>query len=327
MMSLSKKILIIVVVLFILFELFTAQFAEMIGMRKREGASSYAGLLSLPFDRFNAVIEGTSGWLHRAIPGSELEKKRKFLEKKFDLNFKITSKGPFIIAHRCSASQVRQMKVYTSAFYQQIYPRYFKGKLNGAITIVYFESKPVYVRKGGVSAYGHYSFADKALYTYAGSGYGTLWHELVHAFLHANNDTRLPQWFSEGFASFYEMGALRDGKIIEGYSNWRMPSLKKAIQKGTFIPLNRFLRMRTMEYHVGYAEARFLFCYLWMHRKMVPFVKSFLYEICPRFSGAEQGKQAVKLIEELLGKDITSINREFRALALRVKKNRKLYRK
>jgi hypothetical protein len=263
----------------------------------------------------------------RDLKKRELDELKKHLYEKYKITFKTRSTKYFNIAYRCSESRMNHLQHYLVKFFNQVYPRYFIYEPTHAINMVYFAGKNEFRRYTRSGAYGYYSAWNKTLTTYAYSGHGTLWHELIHAFVDQNCSGHPQQWFNEGFASFYEMAFLRNGRVVEGYTNWRMPYLKTSIREGNFSHLKEMMKEMQMKEEYGYAKARFLFCYLWIHGKMKAFVRSYLYELCPRYRGSILGKKAIKKMEELLGKDIDTIHREYLALARKVKKNQKLFRK
>jgi len=89
---------------------------------------------------------------------------------------------------------------------------YFPRDPGAIITVWVFRDEASY--RSGVSAlfgglwrpdtpYGYYSPCERALVTNVGYGYGTLVHEMVHAFMDANFP-ETPVWFNEGLASLYE---------------------------------------------------------------------------------------------------------------------------
>ena len=259
------------------------------------------------------------------IKKQELTKWSAELKQEFGLQFKtLHTQKYFNVAYRCSEEKMKFLMYTLRKFFEQIYPTYFKYEPAYPFQIVYFDTKKEYSRKTGSEAYGFYLPKTRTLYTYANSGEGTLWHELIHAFVAANIDHRIQQWFSEGFASFYEMGAVYGDKFYEGYTNWRHPTLKKKIRQKEFISLTDFMSEKYMSEGYGYAKARFLFCYLWIYNKMPEFVKIYLYELSPKYQDPKQqqelGKQAVKTMEKLLGKNMQAIEKDYKAIALTYKK-------
>ncbi|MDH5682047.1 MAG: hypothetical protein OEZ36_10695 [Spirochaetota bacterium] len=248
------------------------------------------------------------------------------MENRFKTKFKVISTKDFYIAYICSKRSINWLKMYLDEFYRQVYPKYFVKQVEKPWKIVYFANKTQFTAKTGSEAYGYYSPRDRTLYTYCNSGHGTLWHEMMHGFMDSNTDRDIHQWFSEGLASFYEMAFLRGGKVSEGWTNWRMPALKEAIKSGQFTHIKEFMMDEEMKESFGYAEARFLFCYMWMKNIIVPFVKGYFYDLLPKYSGNKLGKETIKLLEGLAGKSIDKINDEYLYYAKRLKRDQKLRR-
>ncbi|OJJ19556.1 hypothetical protein BKI52_22375 [marine bacterium AO1-C] len=263
------------------------------------------------------------------VKKQELAKWSKELNQEFGVAFKtLHTQKYFNVAYRCSEEKMKFLMYTLRKFFEQIYPVYFKYEPTYPFQIVYFNTKKEYSRYTGSEAYGFYLPKTRTLYTYGNSGEGTLWHELVHAFVAANIDHRIQQWFSEGFASFYEMGAVYGDKFYEGYTNWRHPTLKRKIrEEDDFMDLADFVSEKYMSEGYGYAKARFLFCYLWIYNKMPEFVKIYLYELSPKYKGEELGEQVIKTLEKLLGKKMEAIEKDYKAIALTYKKFVRLKKK
>lgn len=261
------------------------------------------------------------------VKKKELDRWNKDISEEFGLTFKTKyAHKYFNIAYRCSEEELNFLMYTVKIFFEPTYPKYFKYEPPYPFKIVYFSNKQEYSRYTGSEAYGYYLPKTKTLYTYGGSGEGTLWHELIHAFVDANIDHPVQQWFSEGFASFYEMSAVYGNKFHEGYTNWRHPTLKKKLKKQEFLPLGDFMQEKYMSEGYGYAKARFLFCYLWMYGKMPEFIQTYLYTLAPKYQGKELGKQAIQTMEKMLGKDIVSIEKDYKKRALTYGKMSRLKR-
>lgn len=113
--------------------------------------------------------------------------------------------------------------------------------------------------------YGYYSHADRALIMNIATGGGTLVHEIVHPYISANFP-ECPSWFNEGLASLYEQSG-EDGGRICGYTNWRLPSLQKAIRNHELPSFESLCAMTHEEFYdkdrgTNYAQARYLCYYL-----------------------------------------------------------------
>lgn len=199
------------------------------------------------------------------------------LQAAFALHFDISQSERLIIAHRGGSADEAQR--YGDAFVRDVVPRYFDAPLTQAQRIAVFENKRAFVRHTQMDAFGFYAYDDRTIYTYARSGYGTLWHELMHAAVHQNAKCTPPDWFNEGLASFYEMAVLRDGHVVGGFTNWRHPILKAAIERGKVTPLATLMRKTELS-AADLALARFVFVYLWLHGELESFARAYLRD-CP----------------------------------------------
>jgi len=68
--------------------------------------------------------------------------------------------------------------------------------------------------------FGFYSHQDRLIMAAVGAGYGTLLHELVHAFIAAQFPSA-PLWYEESLATIYERTEWR-GNTLRPLPNWRM---------------------------------------------------------------------------------------------------------
>ena len=121
------------------------------------------------------------------------------------------------------------------------------------------------------SPYGYYSADEHALVMNISTGGGTLIHEIVHPFVHANFPD-CPSWFNEGLASLYEQCAELDGRIV-GLTNWRLAGLQDAIRSGDVPPFRILTSTTTGEFYdedpgTNYAQARYL-CYYLQERDLL----------------------------------------------------------
>ncbi|MCB1174999.1 MAG: hypothetical protein KDK39_15610, partial [Leptospiraceae bacterium] len=199
------------------------------------------------------------------------------LKQEFGIPFKVYHQKYFLIACRCNQAYVNKLKQYSSHFLRHFYPRYLHYEPRGLFRMVYFGSRSEMQARAGHSSYGYYTFDNRTFYSYVGSGHGTLWHEMVHAFLHAEYDQYRPQWFEEGFASFYEMAFLdARGNVLEGYANWRLPEMQMRLRQGRFHPLSKALQHHSFDEQFHYADARWFFVWLWQHQLLDDFVRMYL---------------------------------------------------
>ena len=126
--------------------------------------------------------------------------------------------------------------------------------------------------------FGYFSHRHQALIMNIATGGGTLVHEIVHPYMHANFPA-CPTWFDEGLASLYEQSAERGGHIV-GLTNWRLAGLQKAIRAGE-VPSFKDLaatsdrQFRAMDGGRNYAQARYLCYWLQEHGLLVKFYRAF----------------------------------------------------
>ncbi|MEM7182753.1 MAG: hypothetical protein AAF518_17705 [Spirochaetota bacterium] len=257
------------------------------------------------------------------------------IEQIFQMKFKAATQSRFQLIHKCSKARERKLLRWAQVFFEQIYPLYFKYEASYNFRLVYFKNRKELQKATKMNAYGFYLLGDRqnpyhltkrTLYSYCNSGIGTLWHELIHAFVDINVPVAPPDWFGEGLASFYEEASLRRGRVIEGYTNWRMPALISAMRKKKTYPLSKFLRGYYFYQVHSYPQARFLFCYLWMKGWMQEFTKQFLYEILPKYDRLSLGDKAIALLEKIAKQDIEIMNLEYEKLARKYPRPQKLYR-
>lgn len=246
------------------------------------------------------------------------------LRTQFQLDFRVRKYEGFFLAFQRESAYVKRMAYYIKEFNRQVYGRYFLRPLRLPVTVVYFKNSATFRKKTKSNAYGFYLPLENTLYTYEGSGHGTVWHEIMHAYIDQNSKVYLPQWFNEGLAAFYEMAFLRKGKVTEGYTNWRHPSMRRAISRKSISHINKALRQGAFDDGFGYAEARFLFVYLYKHKQLVTFVREYIKLV---EAGKPYGPSAIELLIQLRKKKINQINREYLQLAMQLKKNQKVWPK
>lgn len=125
---------------------------------------------------------------------------------------------------------------------------------------------------------GFYARAQHALVINLAADAGTLVHEIVHPFIHANFPD-CPPWFNEGLASLFERAAERDGHII-GLPNWRVSQLQRLIRADRCPTIAAVTAMDPVEFYYrdeadNYAVARGLCYYLQERGQLVPFYRAF----------------------------------------------------
>lgn len=158
---------------------------------------------------------------------------------------------PFVVVGSGGAEAVRA-DAQVVAWARDLLQRELFTRQPGAILTVWtFPDEGSY--RSGVSAifgttpstpYGYYSPCRRALVMNVGYGYGTMVHELVHAFMDASFPDA-PVWLNEGLGSLYEAPSCVDDSGVEdadlgcaargrlrGRVNWRLAALARAIAEG-----------------------------------------------------------------------------------------------
>ncbi len=209
-----------------------------------------------------------------AVSLSEYEAK---LRKTAPREFTIVSAAPFIVLGDDSPEKVkREAEVTVRWAVRRLKQEYFISDPPETISIWLFKNEESYRRNAKAifndtppTPFGYFSPTQKALIMNIASGNGTLVHEIVHPFIHANFPD-CPPWFNEGLASLYEQCTEKDGRI-RGQVNWRLAELEKAIKEDQLIPFERLTALNNFEFYGKdanpnygrfYAQSRYLCFYL-----------------------------------------------------------------
>ena len=158
------------------------------------------------------------GAAERPYTAAELQAEERAQLARAGAGYTSTVVAPFVVIGNGTPSAVRDDAAQTVAWARDLLKRdYFARDPGAIITIWVFRDEESY--RSGVSAifsplwspdtpYGYYSPVERALVTNVGYGYGTLVHEMVHAFMDANFPDA-PVWLNEGLASLYEQPSCR----------------------------------------------------------------------------------------------------------------------
>jgi hypothetical protein len=193
---------------------------------------------------------------------------------------------------------------------------FFDREPGKPITIWVFGSEASYM--SGTSAllgtipdtpYGFYRPCKRALVVNAGSGWGTLVHEVVHAFIDADFPSA-PAWMNEGLASLFEAPVEVDGHI-RGATNWRLPALKQAIVAGQAPSFRAMAEGSRGDFngdrgHLYYATARYLFFWLQDQGLLESFYRS--YRARSAVDGAGVG---LDVLREVTRRDLHALRAEW----------------
>jgi hypothetical protein len=143
----------------------------------------------------------------------------------------------------------------------------------------------------------------------------TLRHEFFHV-LHWRDMTRRgqvhPIWIMEGLCSLvedYDRG--EDGKLVPAPS-WRTNTVKRLEKLGKLPPIEQLAAMPQQRFTgsrplANYALSRAVFLYLWQEGKLKEWYQTYTDE-----EMYKQDPTGVKALEEVFGKNIDTVNREYR---------------
>ena len=155
--------------------------------------------------------------------------------------------------------------------------------------------------------YGYFSPRHGVLIMNIATGGGTLVHELVHPYIHADFP-ECPSWFNEGLASLYEQCVDREGHIW-GLTNWRLAGLQETIAAEALPSMTSLLATTSDEFYEqdkgsNYAQARYLCLYLQEQGKLVDFYRDFRRDVARDPTG-------VATLRAHVGNDLDAFAREW----------------
>jgi hypothetical protein len=152
---------------------------------------------------------------------------------------------------------------------------FFAKEPGKILTIWVYGDEETYMRESSATLgvvpdtpYGFYRPCSRALVVDAGLGWGTLVHEIVHAYMHADFPDA-PTWLDEGLASLYE-APIDDGGRYRGDTNWRLAPLQHAIEARRAPSFEAMARAGRGDFdgksgHLFYAVSRYV-CY-WLQER------------------------------------------------------------
>jgi len=133
-----------------------------------------------------------------------------------------------------------------------------------------------------ISIFGFYEPSMRALVMNAGTGIGTLTHELVHPIVEADFPSA-PTWLNEGIASLYEAPVFPRPGEVHGVKNWRHARIRSALARKTeasMVSLKTLFDLSDHDFRaehedVHYAVARYACQWLDQQKLLWPFYKDF----------------------------------------------------
>lgn len=227
------------------------------------------------------------------------------LRKTLPAGFSIVIQEPFVVVGDEPTAVVKQRSLSTVKFaVDRLKRQYFDKDPDDILTVWLFKDKDSYERYTREifkdtpgTPFGYYSPHHRALIMNIATGGGTLVHEIVHPFMHANF-AACPPWFNEGMGSLYEQCGDRAGQIT-GHTNWRLAGLQKAIPKKQLPSFKDFMAMDTAAFYsedrgTNYAQARYLCYYLQERGLLGKYYRQFV-------AGQKDDPTGHKTLQQLLG--------------------------
>lgn len=238
--------------------------------------------------------------------------------------FHIIIQPPFVVVGDESPEMVARRAESTVAWaVSHLKRQYFPKDPDKILNVWLFKDKESYeknarelLEENPTTPFGFCSSTTGDLIMNIATGGGTLVHEIVHPFMHANF-RECPSWFNEGMGSLYEQASERDSKII-GLTNWRLSGLQDAIREKN-VPSFRALTSTTasqfynMDRGTNYAQARYLCYYLQEKGLLEKFYRSFL-------AGKADDPTGYKHLQAVLGeKDMTAFQKQWEDFVLKLR--------
>lgn len=239
--------------------------------------------------------------------------------------FTIVLAPPFVVLGDDPPETVRRYADGTVKWaVEKLKQEYFRSDPAEIISIWLFRDEASYLKHAKLlfddtptTRYGYYSASHRALVMNISTGGGTLVHEIVHPFIHANFPA-CPAWFNESLASLYEQCAENNGHI-HGLVNWRYTGLEKAISDGKLITFKKLTAMTATEFYGGannpnysehYAQSRYLCFYLQQNGLLTKFYREFV-------ANAKTDPTGYETLQRVLGeKDMEAFQKKWEKFIL-----------
>jgi len=239
-------------------------------------------------------------------------------------DFKVLIEPPFVVVGDEPLETIKERAADTIAWaVKRLKAEYFANDPDHIIDVWLFKDNESYeknvVQLWGskpTTPYGYYSPANRALVMNISTGGGTLVHEIVHPFVHANF-RECPDWLNEGLGSLYEQCGEADGQI-RGRTNWRLAGLQKAI-RAERVPSFEHLcsqtggKFYTADPGTNYSQARYL-CYYLQERGLL---KKFYHDFYVNRRADPTGYETLK--QSLGVNDMEAFHADWQAYVMKLK--------
>jgi len=256
------------------------------------------------------------GVAERPFTAAELESERRSQHDRAGGGFESAVVGPFVlVASGPMPRAVREEAAQTILWARELLRADFFARDPGAmLTVWVFPDEESYMR--GTSSvlgitpdtpYGFYRPCSHALVVNAGYGYGTLVHEMVHAYMDGDFPSA-PVWLKEGLASLFE-APREEGGHMRGATNWRLLALQSAIAEGRAPTFARMAGGGRGDFSgkkgpLLYAMARYLCFYLQERGLLLHYYRAF------RARASNDGS-GLATLQDTTGRDLAALRVEW----------------
>lgn len=244
------------------------------------------------------------------------------LKERLPEGFTLVIERPFVVVGDGPPEKVRSTARGTVRWaVEQLKRSYFARDPEEIIDVWLFQGKASYERHTKElfddepdTPYGYYSPQHRALIMNIATGGGTLVHEIVHPFVHANFPAA-PGWLNEGLGSLYEQSGEGDDGRIRGLTNWRLAGLQEAIRRGGLTPFKKLTAQSEEEFYddprgTNYGQSRYL-CYYLQERGLL---ERFYHEF---FAHRREDRTGFDTLRRVLGEpDMVAFQRRWESYVL-----------
>lgn len=219
-----------------------------------------------------------------ALSPAVLDEERRERQHDVGAGYEVFVVRPFVVV--AQGSGVRAEAAETIGWARdRLVADFFDKEPGKPLTIFVFGDELSY--RSGTSAlldivpdtpYGFFRPCSRALVVNAALGWGTLVHEMVHAYVAADFPSA-PTWLNEGLGSLFEMPIDVDGHI-RGATNWRLAELQEAIRRRRALSFDAMADGSRSAFggkdgSLYYATARYLLYWLQERGQLRDFYRAF----------------------------------------------------
>ncbi len=245
------------------------------------------------------------------------------LKQKMPKGFSVVIQPPFVVVGDEPRGTVAQRAEQTVKWaVDRLKADYFAKDPDSVLAIWLFKDKASYdkytreiFKDNPGTPFGYFSYQHKSLIMNIATGGGTLVHEIVHPFMHANFPD-CPSWLNEGMGSLYEQCGDRNGHIW-GYTNWRLAGLQQSIRKGKVPSFKELASMDSDKFYnddrgTNYGQSRYLCYYLQEKGLLVKFYRDFV-------ANQKDDPTGYQTLQKVLGEeDMDAFKKKWEAFVLKL---------